>query len=90
MKTVSAKFTEKDAELMEGFVRGKYFLNKSDLIRTAVRHYLNEQISNELMRKAKTEQLTEHDVDKINKEIRKIRKGIWNREFKRKNVGSST
>lgn len=87
METVSAKFSEKDTQLMKSFVRRKYFLNKSDLIRTAVRHYLNEHVSRELMERARMEPLKRSDVGKINREVRKIRKSIWAREFK--NVNST-
>jgi len=88
METISAKFTERDAELMESFIKRKYFLNKSDLIRTAVRHYLNEEMFHELMGQNRVEPLTKDDIDKINREIRKIRKRIWEDEFK--NVRSAT
>ena len=81
METVSAKFAEKDMELMEEFIKKKYFSNRSDLIRTAVRHYLRESASQELMRGASPQPVSKEELKEINHEIKKIRMEIYKREF---------
>ncbi|MFQ5975005.1 MAG: ribbon-helix-helix domain-containing protein [Candidatus Hydrothermarchaeales archaeon] len=80
--TVPIRFTQKDIEEMERFVKEGYFSTKSDLIRTSVRHYLREIAFKEFMQDTSRESVKKEELESINREIRDIREEIWKREFR--------
>lgn len=80
--TVPIRFTKKDIEAMERFIKEGYFSTKSDLIRTSVRHYLREIAFEGFMQSATGEPVKKEDLERVNKEIREIRGEIWKREFR--------
>lgn len=80
--TVPIRFTKKDIDAMKRFVDKGYFSTKSDLVRTSVRHYLRELAFEEFMQNASAKPVKKEELERINREIREIRKEIWKREFR--------
>lgn len=77
---IPTKFTRKDIDLMDEFVKEGYFSTRSDLVRTSVRHYLHELSSLQIKRKIPQKRLSKDDVETELKEIRKVRKKLWEKK----------
>ena len=72
----SIRLPQKDAIVIEHFVESGEFKSKSEFIRYAIKKTINEIILQEFHEKL-TEPIRKKDVDKIQKEIKEIRKKLW-------------
>ena len=72
----SIRLPHKDAIVIEHFVASGEFKSKSEFIRYAIKKTINEIILQEFHEKM-TEPVKKKDVDKIQKEIKEIRKKLW-------------
>lgn len=77
---IPTKFTKKDIDLMDEFVKEGYFSTRSDLVRTSVRHYLHELSSLQIKRRIPQKQLSDDDVENELNEIRRVRKKLWEKK----------
>ena len=78
---IPAKFTRKDIDLMDQFIKEGYFSTRSDLVRTSVRHYLHELSLREIRKNIKPKKLSKKDIEEELKEIKKIRKDLWKKKY---------
>ena len=76
-----AKFTRKDIDLMDRFIKNGYFSTRSDLVRTSVRHYLHELSLREIRSKVQPQMISDKEIEQELKEIKKIRKDIWKKKY---------
>ncbi len=72
----SIRLPSKDAAMLEHFVEMGDFKSKSEFIRYAVKKTINEMILKEF-HESMNKELTGKDVEKIQKDIKKIRKELW-------------
>ena len=72
----SIRLPHKDAIVIEHFVASGEFKSKSEFIRYAIKKTINEIILQEFHEKM-AEPVKKKDVDKIQKEIKEIRKKLW-------------
>ena len=72
----SIRLPHKDAMVIEHFVGSGEFKSKSEFIRYAIKKTMNEIILQEFHEKM-TEPIKKKDMDKIQKEIKEIRKELW-------------
>ncbi len=77
---IPAKFTKKDIDLMDQFIRKGYFSTRSDLVRTSVRHYLHELSMREIKTRMEQKILDKKEIEKELKEIRRVRKELWEKD----------
>ena len=74
----SIRLPQRDAIIVEHFVETGEFKSKSEFIRFAVKKTINEMILKEFHEKlAEKEPITKKKLDNIQKEIKKIRKQLW-------------
>ncbi len=78
---IPAKFTRKDIDLMDQFIKNGYFSTRSDLVRTSVRHYLHELSLREIKNMIQPKVLSEKEIEEELKEIKKIRKDLWKKKY---------
>ena len=81
--SITIRLAPKDIEQIDDKVEEGYFTSRSDMIRTSVRHYINElgnipPVIEEMGRKADEKGITR---DKIVKAARKARKQIYREEY---------
>jgi len=72
----SIRLPSKDAIMVEHFVENGEFKSKSEFIRYAIKKTINEMILREF-HESMSEELTGKDVEKIQKDIKRIRKQLW-------------
>ena len=72
----SIRLPHKDAIVIEHFVASGEFKSRSEFIRYAVKKTINEIILQEFHEKL-NEPIRKKDVDKIQREIKDIRKKLW-------------
>jgi Arc/MetJ-type ribon-helix-helix transcriptional regulator len=72
----SIRLPSKDAIMVEHFVEMGEFKSKSEFIRYAIKKTINEMILREF-HESISEEMTEDDVKNIQKEIKKIRRDLW-------------
>jgi Arc/MetJ-type ribon-helix-helix transcriptional regulator len=74
----SIRLPQRDAVIVEHFVETGEFKSKSEFIRFAVKKTINEMILKEFHEKLSEKQpITKKGLDDIQKEIKKIRKHLW-------------
>ena len=74
----SIRLPQRDAIIVEHFVHTGEFKSKSEFIRFAVKKTINEMILKEFHEKlAEKEPITKKKLDTIQKEIKEIRKQLW-------------
>ena len=77
-EVTSIRLPQKDADIVEHFVEIGEFKSKSEFIRFAIKKTINEMILKEFHDKLRDkEPLTKKKVDRIQKEIKDIRKQLW-------------
>jgi Arc/MetJ-type ribon-helix-helix transcriptional regulator len=81
--SITIRLAPKDIEQIDNKVEEGYFTSRSDMIRTSVRHYINElgnipPVIEEMGRKADEKKITK---DKIVKAARKARKQVYREEY---------
>ncbi len=81
--SITIRLAPKDIEQIDGKIEEGYFTSRSDMIRTSVRHYINElnnlpPIIEEMSRKADKKRISR---DKIVKAARKARKQVYKEEY---------
>jgi len=72
----SIRLPSKDAAMLEHFVEKGEFKSKSEFIRYAVKKTINEMILREF-HESMSEDMTEGDIENVHKEIKKIRRDLW-------------
>ena len=74
----SIRLPQNDAVIVEHFVESGEFKSKSEFIRFAVKKTINEMILKEFHEKLSDKKpLTKKKLDQIQKEIKDIRKKLW-------------
>ena len=72
----SIRLPSKDAIMLDHFVETGEFKSKSEFIRYAIKKTINEMILREF-HESMSGDMTGTDVENIQKEIKKIRKDLW-------------
>lgn len=74
----SIRLPKKDAVLIEHLIDAGEFKSKSEFIRYAVKKTINEMMLQEIQEKiGSDEEITPEAINEIQKEIKEIRKYLW-------------